>query len=168
MCNIRLLTWYIRWKKDKKRKNTLRIEVHIILKIEMQITEKSSKCGNGVVAFSRATKAAPRSKKKRKLFGCLARLVCLRVCRIHATRRQRSSIGKGKLCTYIRWNRWMKSSITSLLREITTTLYYRSERNETFEILLGWTGTETFDIITTCSSFIVYSYFCLFILDIRD
>lgn len=62
----------------------------------------------------------------------------------------------------------MKSSIASLLREITTTLYYRSERNETFEILLGWTGTETFGIMTTCSSFITYSYFCLFTLDIRD
>lgn len=62
----------------------------------------------------------------------------------------------------------MKSNITSLLREITTTLYYRSERNETFKILLGWKDTETFNIITTCSSFIVHNYFCLFILDIRN
>lgn len=154
-------------KKDKKRKDTLRSPMCIILKIEMQITEKSSKCDNGVIAFSRATEAAPRSKKKRKLFGYLARL-CVFVCVEFMPQGGNEVVGKGKLCTYIRWNRWMKSNITSLLREITTTLYYRSERNETFKILLGWRDTETFDIITTCSSFIVHNYFCLFILDIRN
>lgn len=97
MCNNRLLIRYIRWKKqEKKRYVTNWSPMCIILKIEMQITEKFSKCDNGVIAFSRATEAAPRSKKKRKLFGYLARFVCLRVCRIHATRRQRSS-RKGKI-----------------------------------------------------------------------
>ena len=55
-------------RQEKKEYVTNRSAMCIILKIEMQIIEKSSKCGNGVVAFSRATKAAPRSKKKRKLF----------------------------------------------------------------------------------------------------
>lgn len=165
MCNNRLLIRYIRWKKqEKKRYVTNWSPMCIILKIEMQITEKSSKCDNGVIAFSRA---APRSKKKRKLFGYLARFVCF-VCVEFMPQGGNEVVGKGKLCTYICWNRWMKSNITSLLREITTTLYYRSERNETFKILLGWRDTETFNIITTCSSFIVHNYFCLFILDIRN
>lgn len=83
-------------RQEKKGYASNRNPMCIILEIEMQISEKSSKCGNGVTAFSRATKAAPRSKKKRKLFGCLARLYvsCLsNSCHKEATKWYR----KGKI-----------------------------------------------------------------------
>lgn len=102
------------------------------------------KCGDGVTACSRSQKRSISStaKKERKLFGFLPRAVCLRVFHntIRAMRQAQEMIRRER-DIYI-WNdEWRRSRASRrLLREITTTLYYRFVRNWTrkiFEILLG-------------------------------
>lgn len=134
--------------KQHREGATFRVEVLDVLSWRLNLCRLFGhlrpKCGNGVAACSRWQKRSIPStaKKKRKLFGFLSRVVCLRV--FHNTirgMRQAQEMIRRERDIYI-WNdEWRRSRASRRqLREITTTLYYRFVRNwmrKIFEMLLG-------------------------------